>query len=154
MRSHKSPYKYQHLRHLKLVMMDTDYYQLPSRAGQKLFRIWLPGNFNKSCFVTDNSYTEKHDFFPLVWFSFQIPFTFYSSGVFNSFLSCCLSCGVSSSSVSCLLIGIWSFSPLCLPCPLSHHWSFGKLSSHLLFFYHCKSCTSLLSSLLVFQRKE
>lgn len=108
MRSHEGPYKYQqHLRHLKLVMMDSDCYQLPSCAGQKLFRIWLPGNFNKSCFVTDNSYIEMHVFFffPLVWFSFQMPLTFYSFGVFNSFLSCCLSRGVSFSSTSCLLIG-------------------------------------------------
>lgn len=42
---------------------DTDYSQLPSHAGQKLLRIWLPGHFNKSRFVTDNSYIEMHDFF-------------------------------------------------------------------------------------------
>lgn len=37
--------------------------QLTFLSGQELFRIWLPGNFNKSGFVTDNSHIKMYDFF-------------------------------------------------------------------------------------------
>lgn len=42
-------------------------------------------------------------FFFLVWFSFQMPFTFSSSEIFNSILSCCLSHKASFTSTYCLL---------------------------------------------------
>lgn len=77
--------------------------QLPFLSGQKLFRVWLPGNLNKSGFVTDNSHIKMYDFFFLVWFSFQMPFTFSSSEIFNSILSCCLSHKASFTSTYCLL---------------------------------------------------
>lgn len=47
--------------------------------------------------------------FSLAWFSFQVPFTFHSSGIFNSFLSCCLSCKVSFTPTSWLLYHCLTF---------------------------------------------
>ena len=89
--------------------------------------------------------------FSLAWFSLQVPCTFYSSGIFNSFLSCCLSCKVSFTPTSCLLNQCLTFQSTL------HHFSSPVLwylspSSVIFPRFYCKSCPSLPSSLRVSQR--
>lgn len=89
--------------------------------------------------------------FSLVWVSFQVPFTFYSSGIFNSFLSCCLSCKVSFTSTSCLLNQCLSFQSTPHPFSSPMLWYFSP-SSTIFPRFHCKSYPFLPSSFPVSKR--
>lgn len=104
--------------------MDTANNQLPFLTGRILFRIGLPGNFNKSGFVTDNSHIKMHDFFLKSGSPSKCLSHFVAQKIFNSILSCCFSCKVSSfTSTSWLLSQHLPFQPALLTLPSFSHQS-------------------------------
>lgn len=123
------------------------------------YHLLLPRNFSGSGYLAVSTRVAlwritvilKCMIFSLVWVSFQVPFTFYSSGIFNSFLSCCLSCKVSFTSISCLLNQCLSFQSTPHPFSSPILWFFFP-SSVISPRFHCKSCPPLPFSFPVSKR--